>query len=347
MIEIDGSQYSASGTIVRQAVVFSALTGVEVHIIKIRASRTPPGLRPQHLKVVEAISELTHGSTEGLAKGSSELSFRPGRLATPIRCRWDIGSAGSATNLCLAVLPLLAFTPEPAEVEVVGGVFQDGAPSYFHLFHVVLPLLRRMGIEAEVFMQRPGYVPRGGGMLLLKTCPSRRGLSGIALEKAGLLSRVWGIALSSHLQDRQVSYRMAKSAQETFSAAGLKAEIEIQEDTTALQAGAAFAAFAETQTGARWGADQAGARGRISEAIGRFVAGRVLEMLRLEVTLDPYAADQILPFAALATGKSTLRIPEVTEHMLTNAWLAQIFLNTRVTFQGRQLQIEGAAFFPA
>ena len=35
MLEIDGSRYSGSGTIVRQAVMFAALTGQAVHIIRV------------------------------------------------------------------------------------------------------------------------------------------------------------------------------------------------------------------------------------------------------------------------------------------------------------------------
>lgn len=52
MIEIDGSQYSGSGTIVRQAVAFSALTGQAVHIVNARLRRPKSGLRPQHIQVI-------------------------------------------------------------------------------------------------------------------------------------------------------------------------------------------------------------------------------------------------------------------------------------------------------
>jgi RNA 3'-terminal phosphate cyclase len=80
MIEIDGSCYSGSGTIVRQAVVLSALTGQPVHIRNARAHRAKPGLQPQHIRVVEAIRELVDGRTEGISRGSQELSFWPGRV---------------------------------------------------------------------------------------------------------------------------------------------------------------------------------------------------------------------------------------------------------------------------
>jgi len=129
VIEIDGSQYSGSGTIVRQAVAFAALTEQAVHIVNARARRPKPGLRPQHVRVVEAIRELVNGSVEGLSTGSREVIFRPGAVKGGRHYHWDIGSAGSTTNLALAVLPVLAFAPVATQVGIRGGLFQDFAPS--------------------------------------------------------------------------------------------------------------------------------------------------------------------------------------------------------------------------
>ena len=84
MLEIDGSRYSGSGTIVRQAMVFAALTGQAVHIVKARVRRPKPGLRPQHIRVVEAICQVVGGQTEGVKPGAQEFTFWP---ATPPRGR--------------------------------------------------------------------------------------------------------------------------------------------------------------------------------------------------------------------------------------------------------------------
>lgn len=69
-----------------------------------------------------------------------------------------------ATALSLAVLPVLATAAAPVQVELVGGLFQDNAPSAFHLQHVLAPLLGRMGLAVVVTLVRPGYVPTGGGV---------------------------------------------------------------------------------------------------------------------------------------------------------------------------------------
>lgn len=341
MIEIDGSQYSGSGTIVRQAVMFSALTGQAVRIAKARVRRAKPGLRPQHIRVVEAIRELVNGEAEGLSQGSQEVVFRPGTIRTGRRYCWDIGSAGSTTMLALAVLPVLAFAAAPVAVELRGGLFQDFAPSVFHLQHVMLPLLRRMGLDIHADIERPGYVPRGEGILNLTVTPAARPLRNLAYERAGAVKRLWGIALSSRLEARRVSERMADAAKEALGREGHDADIEIRHDTTALQPGAALALFADLEEEARLGADRAGALRRTAESIGRRVAGQLLEDLAAGATVDRFAADQIIPFAALAEGESRFRIPAETEHVQTNAWLARTFLGAGVTLRDRLLVITG------
>lgn len=181
MLEIDGSRYSGSGTIVRQAVALAALTGNAVHITNIRVRRPKPGLRRQHVQVVEAIRQLVGGVSQGVTHGSQDITFRPGKPSRSQRFAWDIGSAGSTTSVAIAVLPILAFVPSPVLVELRGGLFQDFAPSFYHLEHVLLQLLGRMGIKAAARMDRPGYVPSGGGILRLDVTPVQNVLGALGL----------------------------------------------------------------------------------------------------------------------------------------------------------------------
>ncbi len=344
MIEIDGSRYSGSGTIVRQAVAFAALTGRPVHIVNARVRRPNPGLRPQHIRVVEAIREVVNGTAEGLAPGSQELWFRPGRLRAERRYVWDIGTAGSTTMLGLALLPVLAFAPTPVSVELRGGLFQDFAPSVFHLQYVMAPLLKRMGLGVEVRMERPGYVPKGEGILRLSVAPPQMPLQSVTLEEAGAVRRIWGIALASHLRERRVSQRMAMAAKQVLERAGYGAEIEERDDTTSLQPGAALALFADLEGEVRLGADQAGALRRTAESIGRHVAAQLLEDLRTGATLDRFAVDQVVPFAALAEGESRFLAPAVTEHLTTGAWLVEQCLGATVKIDGRLVCVSGVGF---
>jgi RNA 3'-terminal phosphate cyclase (ATP) len=344
MLTIDGSRFSGSGAVVRQAVAFSALTGQPIRMVNVRAKREKPGLRAQHLRVIEAVAELVNGHTEGLVLGAREFVLRPSSLKVERSYRWDIGSAGSTTMLALGILPVLAFSGSPVTVELRGGLFQDFAPSAFHLQHVVLPLVCRMGLQATIEIVRPGYVPRGAGVLRLSVKPLSGILRAIVQEEVGPVTRVWGIALSSHLEERQVSRRMADAAQEVLARAGHPADIEIRHDTDSLQPGAALALFADRGTAVRLGADQAGAVRRRAESIGNHVAMQLLHEIGSGATLDRFAADQIIPFAALAEGESRFIIPTVTDHVLTGAWLAEVFLGARVRIDDQRLTIAGAGF---
>lgn len=346
MLTIDGSRYSGSGTIVRQAVAFSALTGQAIHLVNARAKRDKPGLRPQHIRVVEAIADLVNGRTEGVALGSQDFTFRPGSLKAGRHYHWDIGSSGSTTMLGLGILPVLAFSGSQVTVELCGGLFQDFAPSAFHLQYALLPMLRNMGLHADIEVVRPGYVPRGDGILRLTAQPLTDSFQAITKEEAGPVTKIWGIALSSHLEERRVSERMANAAREALAKLGYQPEIELRHDTESPQRGAALALFADDGGGIRLGADQAGALRRRAESIGMHVAKQLLDEIASGATVDRFAADQIIPFAAMARGESRFVIPTVTDHVLTSAWLADVFLGAQVKLNGQRLMISGVGFWP-
>jgi RNA 3'-terminal phosphate cyclase (ATP) len=347
ILEIDGAAGSGSGTIVRQSVAYSAVTARPIRLVNARSRRRHPGLRRQHLRAVEAVRDLTAGSLEGAVLGAREFVFRPGSGASNTTFSWDVGSAGSVTALAAAILPVLAFRPQRCAVELRGGLFQDFAPSAFHLEHVVLPLLARMGLRTQLRVLRPGYVPKGGGILQIAAEPVTRALAPLRLEETGHVERVWGIALSSHLAERRVSARMAEAAREVLGAAGYDATIEQRHDTTALQAGAALAVFAECAGGIRLGLDRAGAPGRPAEAIGRRVGRQLLADLATGATVDRFTADQIIPFAALADGMSRFHVPRVTEHVTTGVWLARLFLGVDVSIEGTIVTVHGCGWTPA
>ncbi len=139
---------------------------------------------------------------------------------------------------------------------------------------------------------------------------------------------------------------MADAAQGVLSAAGYQADFDVRYETTAVQPGAALAVFADLADGVRLGADWAAAPRRPSEKIGRRVAQQLLEDLRSAATLDRHAADQVIPFAALAEGESRFRIPRLTEHIESNSWLVKEFLGAEVCVRGNLLTVAGVGFRP-
>ncbi len=344
MIVLDGSQRAGSGTIVRCAVALAGLLGRDLRVTNVRAKRRHPGLQPQHLRAVEAVAQLTGGRLDGAALGADTFALYPSGAVSGGRHTWDIGTAGSTTMLALTILPLAAFADQPSHFEIHGGLFQDFAPSAFQLQHALLPLLARAGITASVQILRPGYVPRGGGILALTVRPVSGALRPLVLPTPGRVGRVWGRALSSHLYAQRVSDRMAGRCRERLAAGGLDADIETEYDSTALQPGAALAVFAETDTGCILGADRAGAPGRPSEAIADTVARMLLEDLRSGATVDRHVGDQLVLYAALAEGVSEYTVPSITEHVDTNCWLVAEILGAGMDVTDRRIRIRGIGY---
>jgi RNA 3'-terminal phosphate cyclase (ATP) len=280
------------------------------------------------------------GDTEGVAIDSTEFTFVPGPRLPGGTYDWDIGTAGSTTMLAFSVLSLACFADQPVRARIQGGVFQDYAPSPYHLEHVLAALLHRMGVTVHLEVTRPGYVPQGAGALQLTVTPVSRGLPALTLTQPGEMREVRGIAVASHLAERHVSDRMASACQEHLTAAGLSCSIERVDDTTAQHAGANLAIWAESTTGCVFGADRAGVFGRSSESIGTFVAKTFLQDVRSGATVDRHVADQLVLFAALAHGTSRYIVPRESEHLATNLWLIGQF-GARGVIERRQVVIDG------
>jgi RNA 3'-terminal phosphate cyclase (ATP) len=346
VIHVDGGQKSGSGTIVRFAVGLATLLGEPLHLTNIRAKREKPGLRAQHLKALQALQQICQGSLDGAEIGSGEIWFKPGGEVKGYYYEWDIGTAGSTTLLAATLLPAVCFSKGAVRFKLSGGLFQDFAPSAYHMQYVLFPALNSMGITAELKVIRPGYVPRGGGIIEVGVEPVGGKLKPINLPTQGKITGIQGIALSSHLKQRRVSERMVEKCNQVLKSKDYQADIEVVNDTSALQRGAALAIFAKTSSGCIIGADRAGEPRRTSEDIGKYVANSLTEDLSTGATVDRHLADQLIFYAALADGVSEYRIPKLTEHVETNLWLVETILGTKTEVEGNLVNIQGTGYSP-
>ena len=345
MIYIDGAQKSGSGTIVRFAVGLATLLGEELCLTNIRAKRDKPGLRTQHLKAIQALQQICQGSLSGGEIGSKQIRFRPGVDIKGGNYQWDIGTAGSTTLLAMTLLPAACFSSGAIGFKISGGLFQDFAPSAYHMQHVLFPVLQKMGITARLKIVRPGYVPRGGGVIEVAVEPVMGKIKPIRLANQGDVTEIKGIALSSHLKERGVSERMVGACNEVLGSNGYRAQIEVVHDASALQRGAVLAIYAKTSSGCIIGADRAGEPRRTSEDIGRYVARNLVEDLATGATVDRYLADQLIFYAALADGVSQYRIPRLTEHVETNLWLVESMLGAKTEVNKNLVEIQGIGYY--
>ncbi|MFP5213443.1 MAG: RNA 3'-terminal phosphate cyclase [Acidobacteriota bacterium] len=339
MIEIDGSTHSGSGTLLRYSVALATITGEPLHMVRIRARRDKLGLRPQHLEAVRACASLCSGTLEGGEVGSREIRYYPGKHLRGGSYEWDIGTAGSTTMLAFAAIPVALFADAPCRFTITGGVFQDFAPSGFHLQHVLFPLLRRMGADVRMEIVRPGYVPQGQGRLRVEVSPMGKPLSPLRMLDQGKITSIRGISLASHLTEGKVAERMAEQCRKRLS--NFEPVIDVVDDASATQPGAALLLWAETTTGCLVGSDQAGKRGRRSESIADFVTRTLIEDIESGATTDRHLADQLILFAALAKGATEYRIPRLTDHVESNLWLVERILGAHAEVKDNLLRVEG------
>src|SRR5438477_7925723 len=144
MIEVDGSFGEGGGQVLRTAVALAAVLSKDIHVFNIRAGRAEPGLRPQHMTGVKAAAELCSSELEGSQVGSTEFTFKPGKLR-PGTFRFDVGTAGSITLVLQTLMPTLAFAPGPAQLEITGGTAVKWSPPTDYVRLVTSPILTKIG----------------------------------------------------------------------------------------------------------------------------------------------------------------------------------------------------------
>lgn len=327
MIEVDGSKHEGGGAILRLAAGLSAITGEPIKIFNIRKKRPVPGLRPQHLEGLKAVSQLSTGTLKGAEIGSTEIEFCPGKVS-PKKIQVNIKTAGSIGLLFQSIKLLGTRTKGDIEVEVSGGSsFSKFAPPLLYTRHVLLPVLEESGYTADIEIERHGFYPVGGARVKLTIHPCTK-LKPIELTRFGKIDKIEGISIaSSHLKNARVAERQANTFKKIlFEKTGINSDIKTQYTDSACP-GSGIVIWAATSSGAVLGSDGLGERGKPAETVGKEAASSLVDVINSKAAVDPYLSDQFVPFMALASGRSAILTPELTDHAKTNIWLIKKFLD--------------------
>ncbi|MEM1550808.1 MAG: RNA 3'-terminal phosphate cyclase [Candidatus Bathyarchaeia archaeon] len=329
MLEVDGGQKSGSGTILRLSIAFASILGEPLHIYNIRKKRSEPGLRPQHLESVLTAAKICNAEIKGAYVGSQELWFKPGELSGG-ELQVEIGTAGSIPMLIMTILPMCAFAKEPVTLRISkGGTDVKNSPTINYLINVYLRILERMGLKASIEVKRYGYYPKGMGEVILRTQPCRA-LNPIRLIDFGEIKSVGGVSVCTFLADRKVAERQAKEAERLLRERGLNPKIHIINDfSNPLQKGSSLVLWAETNTGVLLGSDSIGEIGKTSEAVAHEAVKGLLEEVDAKATVDIHMADMLIPYIALARGKSVYLTRMISDHVESNIWLAEELLHVK------------------
>lgn len=338
MIEIDGSYGEGGGQIVRTACSLAALTGKPCRIFNIRRARTQPGLRLQHVLGLKALAELCGGSLQGGTVGSGDIGFHPGKISAR-DLTVKIGTAASVTLILQALLPAALALSRPLTVGCEGGATDTPfAPTFDYFRFVFLALLKRMGGDVTVTLDRRGYYPRGGALVSIVTEASR--LSPITLTERGSLRRICLRSRAARvLENRRVAERQIEGALNVLGKLSPPTEATVEYGRS-ISAGTSLCAVAEFDH-TIIGADALGARGKPAETVGEEAASSLSRELQSTACIDRHMADQLLVYMALAGDGGSITVSEITSHCRTNIWVIEKFMDGRFDVKGKLISWSG------
>lgn len=332
VVEIDGSFGEGGGQILRTSLALSLETGRPFHLRNVRARRTRPGLQPQHLMSVRAAAAVGNATVRGDRKDSIDLTFAPGEVR-PGKYQFPIGTAG-ATSLVLHTiyLPLAFRCAEPSEVVVTGGTHLTHCPSFDFLDTTWRRYLELLGLRVKLRMPRPGFYPRGGGVLEAHVQPAPR-LLGLRLDPPARPRRATGFSAVAGLPE-DIARRQARRAANRLEDRGL--EVEIDEVSWPGGPGTVLTVILDTQPVPTL-FFALGARGKRAERVADEAVDQALDFLRADPPgIDPHSADQLVLPLALASGSSAFPVAEVTQHLITNVAVIRMFLEREVQIEGTE-----------
>jgi len=315
----------------RTALSLSTLLGIPVTIEHIRANRPKAGLRPQHLTAVKALKEICGAEVEGMAVDSRRIAFRPGRVK-PGNYFFDVGTAGSVTLILQALLLPLALAPGPSRIKLKGGTHVPWSPPYQYLSEVFLPTLARLGIKNDVRLGKWGWYPKGGGEVEITIQPTKK-LTPLVMDKPWKPDAVNVLCASSNLPGH-IREREKGLIKEILPMRGIEARYDREEGEAIGQGNMVFVAARRGPAAAGFSA--IGARGKPAEQVAEEAAHAFLSFLDSGAAVDEHLGDQLLPYLALAPGRSEILVQGLSSHLRTNLWVVNQFMPSRLTLEEEQ-----------
>jgi RNA 3'-terminal phosphate cyclase (ATP) len=332
LVEIDGSFGEGGGQILRTALALALLTGKAFHLRHLRARRARPGLQPQHLMSVRAAAQVGRAKLRGASKDSTDLVFEPGEVA-PGKYHFAIGTAGAASLVLHTLyLPLAYRAAAPSEVSVGGGTHVMRSPCYHFLETTWRPYMALLGLKLKLRMVRPGFYPRGGGLIEAHLHPCPR-LLGLNLEGVSRPAAATGFSAVAGLPE-EIARRQARRAASRLKDQGLKVDIRLE--TWEGGPGTVLAVVLDTAPVPTlfFGL---GERGKRAERVADEAVEQAIAFLSADPPgVDPHSADQLVLPLALADGPSRFPVAEVTQHLLTNVAVIRMFLERAIAVEGEE-----------
>lgn len=304
-----------------------------VHVKNIRAGRSQPGLRPQHLSGLEMVRDLCDGQMEGGQIGSTEITFTPGKIKGGTHIA-DTKTAGSVCLLMQVSMPCVLYAASPSELHLKGGTNAEMAPQIDYTVMVFKPMVEKFNLTLDCDIKRRGYYPKGGGEVIVRMSPVKQ-LSPISLIDRGTVTKIYGRAFVAGTLPIKLAKDMSSAAvrciRKEFRDLFINIQAVREPDDQAFGNGSGIIIVAETSTGCLLAGSSLGKRGKNSDKVGIEAAEMLLGNLRHGGAVDDYLQDQLIIFMALANGVSRVKTGPITLHTKTAIHFAEQLTKAKFT----------------
>ena len=320
MINIDGSWGEGGGQILRVAIALSSVLCKPVKISNIRAKRPQPGLRTQHLTAIKVIAKLTNAEVSGGTIGSKEILFHPYKVSET-KLVFDTKTAASTTLILQGLLPAAIFASGEIEGIFYGGTNNPWAPPFEYMQHVFLPTILKMGVKGTMTLLKRGFYPKGGGSISFNFQPVDV-LKPIEIVDFNEVESFFGLSYSCKLPCHIVT-RMAENAhKDLLKKLSLDGRIateclQLDDRKCSLDPGCGIALFIKLRSGGTLAGDSLGKIGKSAEKVGLEAAMDLSDQIITKAPVDVHLADQLIPYMALARGRSRIRVTKLSNHTIT------------------------------
>lgn len=333
MLDIDGSVLEGGGQILRIAVALSALLRKPIRVRNIRAGRSKPGLRAQHLAGLRLVQEICQAKLEGGDLGSTEIKFIPQKINAGNFVA-ETGTAGSVVLLLQIALPCLIFANGPCQLILKGGTNADMAPQIDYTLMVFKPLIEKLGAKFDCKIIRRGYFPKGGGIVEITSHPVAETLGNVIMTEKGDVNNISGRSYVAGVLPFKLAHLMADSGTKIIRPhfPGIKMNVERlkEPESSAVGTSNGIVIVAETSSGCIFAGSALGKRGVQAEVVGKTAAEELCQELKHGGCVDLYSQDQLIIFMALAKGTSRLHCGPLTMHTKTAIHITELL--TDATF---------------